>query len=66
MSDDAPGILRAAEHDLGEARRLLGEHALACTDRGCGDCVSLTAHVHRCERQVGLLKADELQPEALW
>jgi hypothetical protein len=60
MPDD-PAILRAAERDLGEARRLLGEHALACTDPGCGDCVSLTAHVHRCERQVRLLPRAETE-----
>ncbi len=60
MADEA-SILRAAEAERDNARRLLAEHALAC----CVTCRSLAEHVRRTEKQVALLPA-EAESEAMF
>jgi hypothetical protein len=65
MTDDT-AILRAAEHDLAQARRLFGEHLLDCGELGCDDCMSLRAHLRRTREQVGLLAAAVAEPEGLF
>ena len=64
---DETSILRAAEADLADARRLLDEHARMCTVRGwCPRCASLKRHLSRARQQVGLLESADPDMEAMF
>jgi hypothetical protein len=66
-------LQRIAEAELANVHGLMAAH-LASHDvqwlgqilAGCPDCVSIQAHLERCERQVELLSSCEAETEALW
>ena len=66
MADDA-SILRAAETDREQARRLWEQHRAEHPDwESCEDCICYEAHVVRTQRQVELLLAADAGMDVMW